>query len=98
MMTYVLLNSVFFAVLAVFVWVLRRDISRRSIMVGLAVVLALTAVFDPVMIAVDLVRYNPEKLLGAYWFGAPIEDFAYALVAVPLVAGLWQLFGDRHDK
>lgn len=97
MMTYSLLNMVFFAALAIFLFVRRRSIRLRAVAGALAVVIGLTAVFDPIMIAVGLVAYDETKLLGLYWFGAPIEDFAYAVFAVPFVAILWHMKGGRSD-
>lgn len=95
-MTYMLLNTVFFALLAVIVMVARKRLSLRGVLVTLGAVVALTAVFDPIMIAVGLVDYDSTKLLGLYWFGAPLEDFAYSLFAVPFVACLWHIL-ERND-
>jgi len=58
-------------------------------------VLALTAVFDTIMIAADLFTYDEALLLGPTVGLAPIEDFGYALVAVLLVAALWRLLPAR---
>ena len=91
MMTYVLLNCVFFALLAGLYFYGHRRVNSHAILAALNVVVALTALFDPIMIAVGLVAYDPSKLLGWYWFGAPLEDFAYALFAVPFVALLWSI-------
>ena len=52
----------------------------------LVVVLVLTAIFDNVIIGVGLVAYDPQLLSGLYIGLAPIEDFAYAVVA-PIVVG-----------
>jgi lycopene cyclase domain-containing protein len=56
--------------------------------IGAVVLLALTAVFDNVMIALDLFTYPPEHLSGLRIGLAPIEDFAYPLCgafAIPAV-------------
>lgn len=97
MMTYSLLNAVFFVALALLVLTRRSSIRLRAVAEALVVVVALTALFDPIMIAVGLVAYDDTKLLGLYWFGAPIEDFAYALFAVPFVAAVWHMTGSRND-
>ncbi|MCK6067876.1 MULTISPECIES: lycopene cyclase domain-containing protein [Microbacterium] len=59
--------------------------------VAAVVLLALTAVFDNVMIALDLFTYPPEHLSGLRIGLAPVEDFAYPLCAafgVPAVFAL----------
>ena len=95
MMTYALLNAMFFAALAIFLIARRRSIRLRAVAGALAVVTGLTAVFDPIMIAVGLVAYDETKLLGLYWLGAPLEDFAYAVFAVPFIAILWHMKGAK---
>jgi lycopene cyclase domain-containing protein len=63
--------------------------ARMAASAGAAVVLLLlTAVFDNVMIGLDLFTYPPEHLSGLRIGLAPIEDFAYPLCgafAVPAV-------------
>jgi lycopene cyclase domain-containing protein len=59
--------------------------------VGAVALLALTAVFDNVMIALDLFTYPPEHLGGLRIGLAPVEDFSYPLCAafgVPAVLAL----------
>lgn len=55
------------------------------------VLIILTAIFDNVMIALDLFTY-PEHLISGIRIGlAPIEDFSYPLAAaflVPAIRGL----------
>ncbi len=97
MMTYSLLNLLFFAVLLATALLAKKYISLKACMVALVIVVSLTEIFDPIMIAVGLVDYDTSKLLGLYWFGAPIEDFAYALFAVPFVAGMWHLLEPKSD-
>lgn len=97
MFTYVALNCVFLAGLLAFAMRYRRSLKRTPLLLSLIIVIVLTALFDPVMIGVGLVGYDPTKLLGMYWFGAPIEDFSYALLAVPLVALLWNAFEAKND-
>lgn len=70
----------------------RRD--RRgwaALAIGIVVILVLTVVFDSIMILVDLFRFDDELLLGIRVGAAPLEDLAYALVAVLTVAALWRL-------
>lgn len=58
--------------------------------------LGLTAVFDHLMIAAGLYRYDPERLLGLHVGLAPIEDFSYPLAAALLLPSLWSLYGRRR--
>lgn len=96
MMTYSLLNLVFFvALLGIYLYT-RRMAHAKAALLATVLVVALTAVFDPIMIALGIVAYDANKLLGLYWFGAPIEDFAYAFFAVPFVAAVWTLL-ERRD-
>lgn len=98
MITYVLLNTVFAVAVGITYLVARKRPSMRAIIITLAAVVGLTAFFDPIMIAVGLVEYDSTKLLGVYWFGAPIEDFAYAIFAVFWVAILWHCLEPSHEK
>ena len=72
---------------------------RMAASAGAAVVLlALTAIFDNVMIALDLFTYPPEHLSGLRIGRAPLEDFAYPLCgafAVPAVFTLLSRDGVR---
>lgn len=94
-MTNIVLNAVVLALLVVVSWrVLRR--LRPGPLVWTAVVLCvLTLVFDTLMIAADLYVFDPGKILGVYLWGAPLEDFAYALAAALGTPVLWTVLGDR---
>jgi len=96
MFTYIVLNLIFLMTLIFFVPKKLQKPSRAWWMT-LAVILALTLIFDPIIIAAGIVDYNPDLILGIRLFGAPIEDFFYALYAVCLVPLVWRYFGPRHD-
>ena len=94
-MTYPLIVLPFLAVTAVVTALsaLRPGFGPRMRASTLAAValLALTAVFDNVMIATGLFTYPEEHLSGLRIGLAPIEDFSYPLCAafgVPAVAAL----------
>jgi len=93
--TNIVLNAIVLALLVVVSWrVLRR--LRPGPLVWTAVVLCvLTLVFDTLMIAADLYVFDPGKILGVYLWGAPLEDFAYALAAALGTPVLWTVLGDR---
>lgn len=59
---------------------------------SLVVLVAMTAVFDNLMIASGLFDYAGHTLNGTRVGLAPIEDFAYPLAAALLLPGLWLLF------
>lgn len=65
----------------------RKDAAHSG--VALLVMLALTAIFDNLMIAAGLFDYGQHTLSGARIGLAPIEDFLYAACAVFFMAGLW---------
>ncbi|HRO29252.1 lycopene cyclase domain-containing protein [Citricoccus sp.] len=71
----------------------RRLGPRWWAVTGLTVLalMVLTAVFDNLMIAADLFRYNEELLVGWYLGLAPVEDFAWPLAAGLLLPSLWEL-------
>jgi lycopene cyclase domain-containing protein len=86
---FVLLSTLFLAVV-----VARRRPSRTwwsaTGLTALAMAV-LTAVFDSVMIAADLFRFDESALVGIRVGLAPLEDFAWPLAAVALVPPLFLL-------
>lgn len=98
-MTYWALNAIFLAAVAAVALAAvlsRRSPRWRSIVLVLLVMLAMTAIFDNLMIAVGLVGYDAAKISGVFVGVAPLEDFAYALAAVVLLPCLWTLLEKRR--
>lgn len=96
MVTYLMLNLVFMAVVLALLWwqkALRWD---RSMTVTLVVLMVCTAVFDSLIIASGIVGYDESKLLGVMIGAAPIEDFFYAILAVVMVPSLWHYLEERR--
>ncbi len=95
-MTYLALNS-WFIVPIWFAYFARFRMTRfcRDRFAILALLL-LTAVFDNFIVGLGIVGYDESKLSGIKVLFAPIEDFGYALVVVPLIALLQALFS--RDK
>lgn len=62
------------------------------------VLVVLTAVFDSVMIAADLFRYDDAALLGWRVGLAPVEDLAWPLAAAALLPALWEAVGRRRAR
>jgi lycopene cyclase domain-containing protein len=54
--------------------------------------LTLTAIFDNVIIGTGIVAYDQEKISGIMIGLAPIEDFAYTVLALALIPSLFNLF------
>ena len=63
--------------------------------VAAVVLVALTAIFDNVMIAADLFTYPEHNISGIRIGLAPIEDFSYPLCAAFLVPAVWTLLTPR---
>lgn len=57
----------------------------------LVALLVLTIVFDNLMIAVDLFRYEADQISGVKVGLAPVEDLAWPLAAALGLPGLWLL-------
>ena len=71
----------------------------RGVVGLVAITLAvLTAVFDSVMIAADLFRYDETTLSGVRVLLAPVEDFAWPLAAAVLLPSLWVGLGRRRGR
>ncbi len=66
--------------------------------VVVAVLLLLTVVFDSLMIAADLFRYDAAALAGPRLLRAPVEDLAWPLAAGLLLPVLWELLRPRPSR
>lgn len=97
-MTNIVLNVLVLVVLVAVSWrVLRR--LRLGALVWTAFHLCLlTMVFDTAMIAADLYVFDPDKILGFYLWGAPVEDFAYAIAAALAMPVVWTVLADREAR
>ena len=94
-MTYPTLTLLVLAGFAVF-WILNRKLlTKRALAISTLVMLTLTAVFDNVIIGTGIVAYDETKLLGLKLGFAPIEDFAYTVVALVLVPVLYERFSKK---
>ncbi len=84
-MTYLQLNSFFIA--PIFVWYFAKFRTSRLCFdrVPVLILMIMTAVFDNIIVATQIVSYDESKLSGIKIFYAPIEDFAYTIVLVPLI-------------
>lgn len=92
MMTYWWINSWFLTGTAITVAAFALSGVRlrwAAVGLGLGAMLILTAVFDNLIIGFGLVDYDPAKISGLKLGLAPIEDFAYTVVAMVLVPLIW---------
>ena len=92
-MTNIVMNVIVLAVLTAVSWPVLRRLRGWPLAAASVVLCVLTAVFDTIMIDVGLYVFDPAKILGVYVWGAPLEDFAYALAAAVFVPVLWTLLG-----
>lgn len=94
-MTNLVLNLLVLAVLLVVSLPVLRRLRAWPLVGAVAVLCALTVVFDTLMIRVGLYVFDPTKILGVRVWGAPLEDFAYAVAAGVAMPVLWTVLGRR---
>ncbi|WP_448809800.1 lycopene cyclase domain-containing protein [Agromyces bauzanensis] len=104
-MTYALISLPFLVVGAFAAVLAARALpaaARRRRWIATAIagagLLVLTGVFDTVMIAAGLFGYADGTRLGPTIGLAPIEDFAYPIVAVLVVPAVWTLARARARR
>ena len=91
-MTYLLLTVTVMALVAIYAFLMRHWMVAKPLVGTAAVMLILTAIFDNVIIATGIVAYDREKISGIMVGVAPIEDFAYTVLAIVLVPSLFNFF------
>ena len=97
-MTNALLNVSVLIVLGVVVAPVLRRLRPWPLLAGALLLVLLTVVFDTLMIAADLYVFDPDRILGVYVWGAPVEDFGYALAASAVMPALWTWLGRRGRR
>lgn len=85
-MTYLALNAVFLGALAIVGLLLIKRLPWKTIGLATLALLALTVVFDNVIVGTGIVAYDESLITGIKIGYAPIEDFAYALAAPLLLS------------
>jgi lycopene cyclase domain-containing protein len=102
-MTYTFLNIAFLgivALVAIAATVARRAPRWRAVGLAAVLLLALTAIFDNLIIGTGLVAYDETLISGVFIGLAPIEDFSYTVAALVLLPAVWELLRrspSRHD-
>jgi lycopene cyclase domain-containing protein len=74
---------------------MKRWVSWKVLVPTAIFMLLLTLLFDNLIIGTGIVDYDYSKTSGLRLFLAPIEDFAYTLVALVLVPSLFNFFRSR---
>ncbi len=100
-MTYTLLNLVFLgavALVALVAVLVRRAPQWKAVGAAAVLLLALTAIFDNVIIGTGLVDYDDALISGVRIGLAPIEDFAYTVAALVLLPAVWELLPRRRTR
>lgn len=94
-MTYPLLTLVVLGIFAIYSFFMKKYLPAKPLIRAAGVMLLLTLVFDNLIIATGIVDYDPEKISGIRLGVAPIEDFAYTIVALILVPSLFNFLRSR---
>jgi len=94
-MTYLLLTASVLAAAMIYFFLMRSYIASKPLVAASAVMLLITAIFDNVIIATGIVAYDEAKISGIKIGVAPIEDFAYTVVALLAVPTLFNFFRVR---
>ena len=97
-MNYFWLNCIFLAAVLLLALPVMAQIKWRAIAYATAALLAITAIFDNVIIGLGIVAYDPALITGIKVGLAPIEDFAYTVAAVMILPTVWILLGGRKEK
>jgi lycopene cyclase domain-containing protein len=97
-MTYALLNLLFLIPVLLLGLFYRSLIRGRVVAATLLVLLIMTAIFDNFIVGSGIVAYDPNLLLGIYLGYAPLEDFAYTVVAALLIPICWWWLERREQK
>jgi lycopene cyclase domain-containing protein len=94
-MSYPVLTVIVLGVFAIYSLVMRRWINWKVMVPSAVFMLLMTLVFDNLIIGSGIVDYDFSKTSGIRLFLAPIEDFAYTLVALVLVPSLFNFFRSK---
>lgn len=97
MVTYLVLNSIFIIGI---ILIFRAKLHKPSKVwwITFCTFMLLTLIFDNVIIGLNIVEYNTDKILNIFIGYAPIEDFAYAVLACIIIPLLWNGLSLRRAK
>jgi lycopene cyclase domain-containing protein len=95
-MTYLLLSLAFTGVGFVIAFLIGRSSFSRATWQTLGLLMAATVIGDNFIVANGIVEYDSTKILGVFIGAAPLEDFAYTLVAAVLIPAIWTALKPRE--
>jgi lycopene cyclase domain-containing protein len=85
--------------LAVDCVVLRTILLRRkAFWVAYAIVLFFQLIVNGLLTGLEIVRYDPDRILGLRIAYAPVEDIFFGFAMVLLTLSLWVWLGARHGQ
>lgn len=96
MATYLILNTLILCTALIALRMIGTLQWNKATYWTLALLLLLTAIFDSLIIAANIVAYDSEKILGLTIGSAPIEDFFYTILVVFMIPALWRKLGARR--
>lgn len=94
-MTYLILTAGVLGIFSLYGVLMRKWLPSKPLLAAAVVMLTLTLIFDNVIIGTGIVDYDPEKISGIRLGFAPIEDFAYTIVALIMVPSLFNFLRSR---
>lgn len=97
-MSYWLLNLIFVVPALIFLGLARKYVNWRLFGLALVALMLLTAVFDNFIVGSGIVAYDQALIAGIFLGYAPIEDFAYTLVATILIPICWWWLSRREEQ
>ena len=97
-MTYLQLNAFFVWPVLVLYFAKFRTSRLCYDRVPVLVLMIMTAIFDNIIVITGIVSYDETKISGIKILAAPIEDFSYTLVLVPLIVLIRSYFQTWQTK
>lgn len=88
-MTYTVINLVMFCIIGFAYVAVRPKVRVKALLASILFLIALTIVFDNLIIAAHIVAYHTANISGLYIYKMPLEDLTYAVAACLLVPLLW---------
>ena len=88
-MSYPLLTVLVLGIFTVYGLLMRRWLVAKPLVFSGLLMFFLTAIFDNVIIGTGIVAYDEQLISGIKILYAPIEDFAYTIVALVLVPSVF---------
>lgn len=99
MADYLMLNVLIMLVAVGLMAVCRfQGLDRRPVLITLGIMLALTVVFDNLIVGLHIVSYVRAHILGLFIGKAPLEDFDYTVTAVFLLPVIWHVMKGKYAR